>query len=112
MKPSTDQRFWVDHSGARLKVPSHKRRMAFGKFSLHAAVRAFVFIRDCFTCQVCGRRDSTGDRTYDGRWTRLSDDNQILVLDHIHPFVRGGTNHPGNLRVLCDPCNGKKGAKV
>jgi len=36
----------------------------------------------------------------------------ILEVDHIRPQSRGGTNLPSNLRLLCPPCNKKKGGKV
>lgn len=32
-----------------------------------------------------------------------------LSIDHITPVVRGGTNDPSNLQVLCVPCNSSKG---
>lgn len=102
---------WTDHRGRDWVVPSSKRRMSFGKFFLHAAVRAYVFVRDDFTCQECGKKCSAQVKDYNGRWTCSADDNTLLTLDHIVPFVKGGTNHPDNLRVLCDPCNIRKGAK-
>ncbi len=33
-----------------------------------------------------------------------------LTKDHIIPIVRGGTNHPSNLRTLCRSHNDSKGA--
>jgi 5-methylcytosine-specific restriction endonuclease McrA len=36
----------------------------------------------------------------------------ILEVDHIRPRARGGTDLPSNLRLLCPPCNKKKGSKV
>lgn len=32
-------------------------------------------------------------------------------VDHIKPLVKGGTNKPENLQLLCQKCNRTKGAK-
>jgi hypothetical protein len=56
-------------------------------------VRARVFARDGNACVECG---ATAD----------------LSLDHIHPWSLGGPDVVPNLRVLCRPCNSRKGAKV
>ena len=34
-----------------------------------------------------------------------------LVVDHILPKARGGTDHPDNLQLLCHNCNSRKGTK-
>jgi 5-methylcytosine-specific restriction endonuclease McrA len=31
-----------------------------------------------------------------------------LTYDHKTPLVRGGSNLPSNIQVLCQPCNGTK----
>jgi len=36
----------------------------------------------------------------------------ILEVDHIRPRALRGTDRPTNLRLLCPPCNKKKGSKV
>lgn len=56
-------------------------------------IRAAVLERDGHRCVECG---ATGD----------------LTLDHIYPWSLGGPDTPENLRVLCRPCNSRKGAKV
>lgn len=50
-----------------------------------------ILIRDGFTCQNCGSRDS-------------------LHVDHIEPCVKGGTAVPWNLQALCSSCNRDKGS--
>jgi 5-methylcytosine-specific restriction endonuclease McrA len=34
-----------------------------------------------------------------------------LTVDHIVPLVRGGSNWPSNLQMLCKPCNSSKNAR-
>ena len=60
------------------------------------ALRKAIMERDCYTCQICGKRmpDEVG-----------------LHIDHIIPIAKGGKSIPSNLRVLCSKCNGSKGAK-
>lgn len=53
------------------------------------AVRARVFERDGFVCCMCGSTNA-------------------LSIDHILPWVLGGTNALENLQTLCIPCNSKK----
>ena len=93
----------------------------FGKSARARRLRREVFLRDDFTCQICGYRPATvpGDE-YDGRYTigdfghramTLQDlEQQHLQLDHIKPRCRGGALlDPANLQTLCNYCNVRKG---
>lgn len=57
----------------------------------------FLFARDGYTCQYCGRHR----RELRGR--------QFLTRDHILPVSRGGTNTWQNVVTACSPCNNRKG---
>ncbi|MFD6400706.1 HNH endonuclease [Nocardia sp. NPDC060249] len=57
------------------------------------ATRRAVFARDGHQCVHCGATED-------------------LSLDHIYPWSRGGEDTVDNLRVLCRPCNSRKGARV
>jgi 5-methylcytosine-specific restriction endonuclease McrA len=55
-------------------------------------VRKYVFERDRYQCQSCGK-------------TQLETQ---LSIDHIIPLARGGQNDISNLQTLCCPCNRQK----
>jgi hypothetical protein len=55
-------------------------------------IRAEVFSRDGFTCNICGTSEN-------------------LTVDHIVPVLKGGGNELDNLQTLCGSCNSSKGAK-
>lgn len=57
----------------------------------------FLFARDDYTCQYCGRHRSE----LRGR--------QFLTRDHVLPVSRGGENLWGNVVTACSPCNNRKG---
>ena len=60
----------------------------------------FLFARDGYSCQYCGRHRSE----LRGR--------QFLTRDHILPISRGGTNAWQNVVTSCSPCNNRKGNRV
>ena len=115
---------WATHDGQLFKVPS----MPTLKFKLagHAALRAFVYRRDDFTCQKCGWRpaDEEIPQNYNGRYAvygcrpnpspknkRRRERPEILCgldLDHKWPRALGGVSHPSNLQTMCGPCNSGK----
>jgi 5-methylcytosine-specific restriction endonuclease McrA len=59
-------------------------------------VRKFVFQRDKFQCQSCGK---------------VAGETQLTV-DHIIPLARGGKNDISNLHTLCLTCNQRKADKI
>jgi 5-methylcytosine-specific restriction endonuclease McrA len=105
-------RFWKDENGVKHKTPSAKRRLSFSKFLLHRRLRAFVVKRDNATCLNCGERFSGSLTGYDGRYAIKTDGGLCLEIDHINPVAAEIINHPDNLRVLCERCNGAKGARL
>jgi 5-methylcytosine-specific restriction endonuclease McrA len=60
----------------------------------------FLFARDRYSCQYCGRHRSE----LRGR--------QFLTRDHIVPTSRGGGNGWDNVVASCSPCNNRKGSHL
>ncbi|MBI4409550.1 MAG: HNH endonuclease [Gemmatimonadetes bacterium] len=57
----------------------------------------FLFARDHYRCQFCGRHRSQ----LRGR--------EFLTRDHLVPMSRGGDNSWQNVVTACSPCNNRKG---
>ena len=53
--------------------------------ALHPTLRAAIFKRDGYACEMCGSRTD-------------------LTVDHIVPVNRGGRDDCDNLRTLCRGC--------
>ena len=60
----------------------------------------FLFARDDYCCQYCGRHRSE----LRGR--------QFLTRDHVLPISRGGDNTWANVVTSCSPCNNRKGNRL
>lgn len=60
----------------------------------------FLFARDDYTCQYCGKHKSE----LRGR--------QFLTRDHVRPLSRGGLNTWDNVVTSCSPCNNRKGGRL
>lgn len=56
----------------------------------------FLFARDRYCCQYCGRPQAT------------LKPRESLTRDHVVPLSRGGTNDWGNVVTACSPCNTRK----
>ena len=59
-------------------------------------VRKYVFERDFYHCQSCGKTNSEAN----------------LNVDHIIPLARGGKNDLSNLQTLCSNCNQRKRDRI
>jgi 5-methylcytosine-specific restriction endonuclease McrA len=60
----------------------------------------FLFARDDYTCQYCGRH------------RRELRNRQFLTRDHVLPVSRGGANIWQNVVAACSPCNNRKGDRT
>lgn len=60
----------------------------------------FLFARDHYRCQYCGRHRSK----LRGR--------EFLTRDHVLPISRGGGNSWQNVVAACSPCNNRKGSRT
>lgn len=60
----------------------------------------FLFARDAYSCQFCGRAErDLGFR-------------ECLTRDHLVPLSRGGTNDWTNVVTACSVCNTRKGNRL
>ncbi len=71
------------------KKTSHK---VTSRISIPPEVRAYVFQRDHYQCQSCGKMQT----------------QTALQVDHIIPIANGGSNDLSNLQTLCRRCNQQK----
>jgi 5-methylcytosine-specific restriction endonuclease McrA len=69
------------------------------RFRRHVT-NTFLFARDHYTCQYCGRhRRQLGHR-------------EFLTRDHLLPLCRGGDNTWTNVITACTSCNHRKGNRT
>ena len=69
------------------------------RFRRHVT-NTFLFARDHYTCQYCGRhRRELGHR-------------EFLTRDHLLPLCRGGENVWDNVITACTRCNHRKGNRT
>jgi 5-methylcytosine-specific restriction endonuclease McrA len=67
-------------------------KMSSQRIIIPPEVRKYVFQRNNYQCQSCGKNQK-----------------QVkLTIDHIIPLAKGGTNDLSNLQTLCLECNQRK----
>jgi 5-methylcytosine-specific restriction endonuclease McrA len=104
---------WTDHRGKVWSTPTVRQRLKSAKIPAHAALRAYIFVRDGFACQECGIVAAQPPDTYGGRTAvSLGKKDCCLVIDHIVSRRNGGIHHPSNLRTACSRCNSAKASVV
>lgn len=69
------------------------------RFRRHVT-NTFLFARDRYTCQYCGRH------------RRVLGHREFLTRDHLLPICRGGDNTWDNVITACTRCNHKKGDRT
>jgi 5-methylcytosine-specific restriction endonuclease McrA len=73
-----------------------KKKAAEGRHTANDIKR--IYLNQGGKCAACGIAVSKGGMNG-------------YHVDHIQPIVKGGSNGPENLQILCAPCNLKKGPK-
>ena len=81
--------------------PDKKFRLMFAKPG--QKMRHMVIARDGKRCRYCGVV------VYEGRRKKSLGKKTMLVIDHVYPRNRGGTNNINNLVVACKACDDRKG---
>lgn len=106
-------REWTDHNGRVWQEPEIIGRLKF-RIRCHAALRAFVMVRDRFACAHCGAMGEDFGAGYDGRHAvrLLGRRHGSLVVDHVVSRRNGGRHHPSNMQTLCEGCNARKACLV
>jgi HNH endonuclease len=85
---------WTDAALGFLVTPyAGWRVIPDQRLPIRSEVRLAVYERDGWRCVNCGSGDD-------------------LTLDHITPWILGGSDGAENLQTMCRPCNCRKGARV
>jgi len=83
---------------------SKKEKRKGGKW-ISVLKRRAIYFRDGHVCCFCGRDEQTIISECDKNWDMLS-------LDHILPYSKGGSNQANNLITCCRSCNTKRGTRT
>jgi hypothetical protein len=76
------------------EIPGPDGQLAAWEKPPNETVRQRIYIRDDFTCAYCGRR--------------MAKSTRARCVDHVIPYIQGGSHRDDNLVTACKACNGKK----
>lgn len=79
----------------------HRGRARRAGVAFHNVRPRVIFMRDGWTCRMCGRPTPP--------WYRSTNAPCAPEIDHIIPISRGGPHIESNLQTACRDCNIKKG---
>ncbi len=98
LKRQIDQRRWILKQRRKIDIALYALGIARRSQRLGLARRFAVLERDNFTCQYCGRN--------------VRQHKAVLVIDHVNPAKRGGSDSFDNLITACVECNSGKRASL
>jgi hypothetical protein len=98
LKQQIEKRRWILKQLKKIEIALYALGVARRSQSLGQAKRFEVLKRDNFTCQYCGRN--------------VREHKVVLVIDHVTPRKRGGSDSMDNLITACVDCNAGKSASL
>ena len=81
------------------------------KNGVSGALRRQVMREGAYTCAGCAIKGREVRFPRGGFGFPTDTPGVHLSIDHIKARARGGTSEPSNLRILCVPCNTRKGTR-
>jgi 5-methylcytosine-specific restriction endonuclease McrA len=98
LKKQVEKRRWIRRQQRKIDIALYALGIAKRSQSLGLARRFAILERDTFTCQYCGRN--------------VREHGVVLVIDHVSPAKRGGSDSFDNLITACVECNSGKRASL
>lgn len=117
------ERLCIYHPREVLPFVCRGKKKYAGKEIKMGSSRYITFARKGTTCKYCGlvgayfalerhKNGNTDKFHFNLYGINEEGEETMLTKDHIIPRSKGGSNKLGNLQVLCEKCNSKKGDKI